>query len=445
MPSPLIFKHRQRNPRSFVKSISGAKGLSANVWAYNYVLYMGRREGVVKHDTENHGLFGRLDHNNTGAFGIIDNINAAANYAKKKVEDGTYVYDNVMSIDAADFARLGYDDSPAGVAAWQRLVKDNVCKLAAYIKIPAHQVEYVAALHIDKGKPNLHILFWDSKQGVVPYYNYKKTGIKMRDGLIKYVYEDDIKEFSEEKTRARDAMIKSAARWNNETFGPLYIMSKADFKNIKDSVDADPAAAAAKLLNRSIPNVYLDEMRVKIIQVMDALPTKGRLAFGFLPPDVKREVAELTEDIIKEMAATNADFKNAFKDYKKAARNMAKLYNAETLACGSINPAGKAAIDKAEKTAEDDLTKRLANRLLKCILAIDRNQYIHGKAEYTGRQNINAQRNTTMNLLAAVFRSITQEHNMPQRKPRLRGTTDRIEARRDALKNMEVASSSYEL
>ena len=50
MSSPLIFKHRQRNPRGFVKSISGKGSLPTNQWAYKYVLYMGRREGVIKHD-----------------------------------------------------------------------------------------------------------------------------------------------------------------------------------------------------------------------------------------------------------------------------------------------------------------------------------------------------------------------------------------------------------
>ena len=441
MASPLIFKHRQRNPRGFVKSIGGKGSLPTNQWAYKYVLYMGRREGVVKHDELNHGLFGKVEHNNKNNFGIIHNITGTADYVKKKVEEGTYIYDNIISISKEDFERLGYDDSPKGVEAWQQLVKNNVSKMADKVGIPASRVEYVATIHIEGGKPNLHLLFWDKTQGIRQFYNYKKVASEIRANLIKYVYADDIKTFSEAKTTARNALLEGSKDWNNETFNPIYKMKKSDFTKLKDEIETNPAIMVGKVLNRNIPNSYLDETRIKIIQLMEKLPKTGRLSFGFLSPALKAEVQELAEEIIKDLSETNPDFKEEFNHYKKSARNLAKLYHAEQIADGSPNPKGIVAIDMAEKKAVDDLTKRLANQLLSSIKKIDHNQYVHGKDEYSKQQNKIIQRNTTMNLLTELFRTSREENRRkPIKLPT--GSTDRIEARRDKRKELETSSGN---
>ena len=420
MASPLIHKIRSRSPRGFVQA-PGKRSLPTNQWSHKYVMYMGRREGVVKHDELNHGLFGKLDHNNGGEFGIIDNIAKAADYVKSKVEDGTYLYDNIISIAREDFERLGYDDKEA----WEQLAKDNVVKLADKIGIPASRVEYVAAMHIEGGKPNFHLLFWDKDQGVTNGFIKKPVKVAMWKDLIKYVYGDDIKALGITKTEARDAILEEADTWNKDTFNSFNKMTKADFKATKNNVLSDPDEMLGKIFNRNVPNAVLDDLRIKIIQLMDKLPDSGRLAYGFLTPDLKKEITELTEDIIKELSTTNPDFKAEFETYKKSARDLAALYTTNT-----------DAHDKAEERAEADLTKRMANRLLKCIKSIDYEQYKFGKEEFTKRKNITMQRNATMRLLSMLFQGARKE-NRQAKNPRLgRGDLSK-EAKRELRKELE--------
>jgi len=303
--------------------------------------------------------------------------------------------------------------------------------MADKIGIPASRVEYVAALHVEDNKPNLHLLFWDKSQAVRPWYDFRKTASKIRADLIKYVYADDIRALGQAKTNARDAMLKDGKEWNEDKFNPFYNMSKKDFAHVKDEVVTDPAAAVGKILNRNIPNSVLDEMRVKIIQLMEKLPQTGRLAFGFLPPAVKAEVQTLAEDIITDLAIHNLDFKAEFETYKKSARDLVALYTTNM-----------DAHDKAEKNALDDLTKRLGNQLLRHIKDIDYKQYLHGRAEFGKQRNAAMQRNTTMSLLSNLFRAARAENRQNQHRhsrPHME-RVDRIEARRDARKNLEMAN-----
>ena len=215
-------------------------------------------------------------------------------------------------------------------------------------------------------------------------------------------------------------------------------MYKSDFAVIKDDVKADPDLAVGKILNRDIPNSYLDEMRIKIIQLMEKLPEKGRLSHGFLPPEAKKEVEKLAIDIIKEISITNPGFSMEFEAYKKSARDLAKLYHAEKRSDGTDNIKGMAAIDKAEKRALADLTKRLANQLLKSIKNIDYNQYLYGKEEHGKRKTKAIQRNATMNILSSLFKLARQTRRVAHTRPRHWGQTERIEARRDMVKNLEI-------
>jgi len=438
MASPLFHSYLSRNPKGFTS------GVRTNQWAYKYVQYIGRREGVVKHETENHGLFGKLAHNNDGEFGIINNIEKAARYVKEKVDDGTYLYDNVVSIAYEDFERLGYDDSADGIKMWQNLVRDNVIKQAEKIHIPASQVEYVAALHIEKGKPNLHYLFWDSEQGVTDGFLTRKIQTSARNNLIKYVYADDIRLFSQTKTRARDSILEGVKVSNEDLFEPLYSMKKSDFKEVTEGVKDDPASMVGKVLNRNIKNSYLDNIRLQIIQLMDKLPQTGRLRHGFLPPDVKTQVEGLAMDIINNISKSNADFRDEIDAYKKSIKDMVKLYYSETYQDGRINLKGIEAIEASEKNAVDDLLKRLSNQLLKYIKNIDYNQYMHGKEEYNKQKNINIQRNATTNLLSSLFRAVRNigKEDLPTIKPKQKtGASERIEARRDMVKNNETSSN----
>jgi len=380
-------------------------------------MYMGRREGVVVNDGLSHGLFGKIDHNHGGNFGDINNISATADYVKKKVEAGTYLYDNVISIAKADFMRLGYD----GQNAWRQLAEDNVHKMAEKVGILPSKLEYVAALHIDKGKPNFHILFWSKDQGIKPRFNYKKTFGGIRSNLVKYVYEDDLRHLSRIKTLARDAMVGETDDYFKDFFQPIHTMKPGEYRKMVEDIDSDPALVRGKLLDRNIPNAVLDDFAMKIIQLKEKLPRKGRLSYGFLPPDLKKETA----DIIRELLNTNPDFKREFDEYKNIHRDIASYY--------STNPD---ALKRAEQKAEEDIIQRMSNKLLQSVKDFNRewdnNTYQRA-----------AQRNASINLMSSLFRILTRSNNSAaQKSKRLpSSSTERIEARRDMRKQLEHSSS----
>lgn len=438
MPTPLIYKCRERNPRGYVKGeLSSA--LPTNQWAHKYVTYMGRRQGVITNNDLGHGLFGKLDHNNGGNFGNIDNISAAANYVKKKVEDGTYLYDNIISIAREDFMRLGYDTQEA----WRQLAKDNAHRMAEKVGIPSSKLEYVAAVHIENEKPNFHLLFWNKEQGIKPRFNYTKTFSSIRSDIIKYVYEDELLQMATVKNLARDTAVGDTDDFFKDFFKPFREMTSKDYESMVEEIEKDPEMVRGRLLNRDIPYSVLDDFAIMVIQLKEKLPKTGRLSYGFLPPDLKQE----TEDIIRYLVNLNPDFKKEFEEYievsmelelgkdmesysafeafKKAGGDLASYY--------STNPE---VIKRAEEKAEADIVRRMSNKLLDEIknLNKDLERDLSNKA---------TRRNMGIGIMSSLFRILSQSNRKAQaRAVRLpAGGTERIEGRRDLRKNLEHGSS----
>jgi len=427
MPVPLVYKARERNPRGYVKG-ELTKALPTKQWAHKYVLYMGRREGVVKNEDMEHGLFGKLNHNNDGELGAIENVSAAADYVKSKVEAGTYLYDNIISIAKEDFMRLGYDTQDA----WKRLVKANIHKIAEKVDIPPSKLEYVAAVHIENEKPNFHLLFWSKEQGVKSHFDYKKTFNSIRSELIKYVYDGELQEIATVKNLAREHVTSATGEFIKGFFHPLREMSKAEFQSLMDKLEENPEAAIGKLLNRDVPNSMLDEFAVKIMGLKEKLPTTGRLSYAFLSPELKKE----TEDIVRSLLKVHPDFKEEFDEYKKinktlAPHNAYEAYKKSSGDLASYYSSQAEAIKKAEQKAEAEIIKRMSNLLLKEIKNFNRD--LDTKA---------AQRTMSVSVMSSLFRLLSRfTRSSSVRAAHLPiGKTDRIEARKDLRRNLEHSS-----
>ena len=380
--TPLVYKLRAKNP-NYPNMANQME---------NYVFYMAYRDGVVNNADMGHGLFGKVDNNLTGDFNSIENVAKTARYVKRKVNSGTIMYDNIISISKEDFMRLGFDNQQA----WKDLIKSETHKMAEKIGIPPSQLEYVAAMHIKNGKPDCHLLFWDRNQGVKKAYVHPKTAASIRANFIKVIYAEELAELHQIKNEARDTITSEADDFYKDFMNPLQTMSNKEYKELENKIKENSDMNLGGLFDiNHIPKILLDETAHKIIVLKEALPKEGRIAYKLLPPDVKAVSDEIIEDLINNIP----EFKKEFDTYKQTSRKIASFYSSN-----------EKALDKAEKKAHEDLRKRLANRLL---IKIKTMNWVH---EMGARREKQMLRNMAVNNIMDLFKILTGNNEAQNKK-----------------------------
>jgi len=336
------------------------------------------------------------------------------------------MYDNIISISKDDFMRLGYDKQEA----WRQLAKDNAHKIADKIGVPPSRLEYIASMHIDKGKPNFHLLFWDKEQGVKEAYIHPKISNSIRVDLTKTIYHHEMEELHNIKNEARDTLISNSDNFFKDFFRSFGEMTKKEYEDAVTALETSPDMALGKLLDRDIPDILLDDFAERIIRLKDKLPTSGRLSYAFLPLELKNEV----KAIIKDLVSNNTDFKIEFDKYIKTNEDLSRYFTTNT---ETINNAGK--------KAEDELLKRLSNRLLKNIKDIDFSQFKYEKEAIRTQQQKAYQRHMAIKIISDLFNFLTRNNEAMQAKLNTQKGEMSKEARTEiAIKNEHSSGMDWD-
>ena len=343
MASPVVFKLRVVSPRS----------RDAPARNRAHVFYIGKRPGVELNEGMYHGLFGKTSGND---FGQYDNIRETADYVHQKTKEGTIMYRAIISLAEADALQLGYDSKES----WENLVKENILDIAEKIGVPPSRLEYIAAVHMDKGHPHVHLMLWDKEQEVKKAFVHPSVSNKIRIELTKRIYKDELETLYQIKNAARDSLMEDSGDFLKSFFEPFERMTPKDYQVALDKLKSDPEAALGRLLNKRLSSYELDNLALKIFDFKEKLPEKGRLNYKLLPPELKSEL----EDIVTELVSVNPDFRAAFEAYVNTSVEIASFYNSDP-----------EALEKARQKAEDELIRRLSNKLLSLIKNIDQRHY----------------------------------------------------------------------
>lgn len=212
----------------------------------------------------------------------LDNIGQRKNYVdyianRPRVENEVAnhagnVWTPIISLRREDAIRAGYDRAEV----WHNMLSYSAPEIAESMKIPIQNFKWYAAFHNESHHPHVHMICYS----VNPADGYlTKKGIeKMKSGLVKNIFKNEMQIIYEEQSQRRD-QLKAESR---ETM--LKLISE-----MKSGV---------------IQNPKIEELLLNLSERLKV--TNGKRVYGYLQPNLKAIVDEITDEFSKEETVAKA-------------------------------------------------------------------------------------------------------------------------------------------
>jgi hypothetical protein len=219
----------------------------------NFIDYVSHRPGVQK--TEDHGLWDRN--------GKVQNLSKAVT---EIAEHEGIVWTPVISLRREDAERLGYTD----VENWQALINACSREIADGYKISLKNLRWYAALHEKEKHVHVHMVVFSAN----PREGYlTRQGIRdVKSALATHIFEQDLLQVYERKTEYRNELQRSA----------------------QDSM----AELIFQMETGTVRDLRLRQLTAELAERLKH--TKGKKVYGYLPPQVKRIVDEIVDELSKD-------------------------------------------------------------------------------------------------------------------------------------------------
>lgn len=310
-----MFKMRVQNPNK-PKAVLKEK---ANI---NYIA---TRLGVVLNEGCEHGLFGRIK-----AAQQQEALNLAE--AKDLIGEGLkakkVIHRCVLSLREEDALQLGIDTPDK----WRELTENNVKLIAEGLGIKESNLEYAAAIHMEKGHPHVHISLWDKSSKVQEPFVHKNKIRDIRKNLNHNVYKELLSEWYHEKSLSRDEMIKMQ-------------------KELIQGIPNEKTNVNGRFPNmRQFDDALYKELSDDMDEFKERLPPTGRITYKTLTPEQKEQLNKMIDKIVD----ANEDFSEEMKRY---------LFYSEKI--GEIG--GKKQKEESVDKAKQDIYNRLGNVILNAV------------------------------------------------------------------------------
>ncbi len=276
-------------------------------------------------DERDNGLFGYIG----GMFSDEYNIKDVKRYVRRMSESHN-VFHSIFSFTPESAEEAGLNT----LEDWENWVKYHISDIANGMNMKIEDIEYVAAVHLKKGQPHVHIEWWNKEQQI--YIN--KVDPLVCDAI-------------------RIAAIKGTYR--NE-FNSIHNREDEIIKELRGAV----AEQTDKILAELTPDDYIQTIAKGLNHISDILPPKGQLRYKLLKPEVKVELDRLTHYII--------DNNPQLADIYDRILEQRKLYNEMLHATGAeISNYSKLKLTKYFGGLNDDIERDVGNTLLR-IMARER-------------------------------------------------------------------------
>ena len=289
----------------------------------DYLEYMAKRP-------RSHGLFGNID---------TDDLKAVAREVSRVSNSGRIIYRGIISLCGEDATNLGFKDSKS----WYNYLRKVMPDIAKELGVSSYNHTWVAAFHAEEAHPHVHYELWDNRDTIKSPYIHVAQQNRIREMLSGEMfdneYEQAIREVHQEELQA----LKE-----NRNLGRKNILEMSA-QMLKD-IEYVPGSSSQKLPDRSKPG-ELQYLTKKLNEFVEMLPGKGRLNYKLLPSEAKGKLDEIAELILK-----RTDIGAEKEKYLAAVEDMHILYGES-----------KKEIQEARQLAENDIRKRMENRILKEI------------------------------------------------------------------------------
>ena len=271
MPPKIIYKQRHRDPcrkgrpytttanAEHLKYIGTREGVLPTDETTSHLKYIGQRPGTLETGNAANGLFGYIN----GAFAPSTDMTAAQGYIRN-ISKQHDIFRCCFSFTPDSAAEAGLH----ALADWQRFVLASMNKIAKNMEIKIENIEWYAAVHLKEGQPHVHIMYWDKEQKIRRNTVDPKICDNIRIDVIKDTYHSQFVQLREKENH-----LTSALR-----------------------TEVNSTANNAMLRNASDQNTEI------VLQMLNSLyrklPSKGRLAYAFMPQEIKEGLNRLTYFII---------------------------------------------------------------------------------------------------------------------------------------------------
>jgi len=343
--SPFIFKIKFYGPQDGAKNVAHAMYIGTRPGADRGEVEIGDRDpdsgevdtaaGHARYAATrpgSHGLFGP-DEEKTPDLEAVQN--------ELRHHEGI-VWRAVLSLREDDAVRMGYVERKA----WETALRASVPEATGKMGIAESNLRWVAAFHAEAGHPHCHLMFWEAEpkrtRGVLSIGERKDV----RKVFIRQLYAAERARLGAEKTALRD-LIRDLGKSDIREL-------LQEVKAVREDVRALDGAAAG------VPPRLRDEVRAalgeKLAQIAEILPGKGRVALGFMPPEVKEKVREAADWMMKQPG-----FSDSVGRYVEIAREMAGHYSMTD-----------DKLEEAGRKAYEDLRDRVSQEILKGAVELGR-------------------------------------------------------------------------
>lgn len=289
---------------------------------------------------KSHGLFG------------VDGIEDPAAVKKELTEVKSYVWRAIVSLREEDAKKLGYFEK----AQWENLLRKKMPDVAKEMGISITNLRWVAAVHMEKGHPHAHIMFWEKEPkrtlGVIKTRQIES----IRKTFTDEIFEEERFNLLTEKNAMRDYLRELAVDDISEITRILKEV-KATGVELKSLMWNDNQEGLA-------PRIFEDQeitLTNKIQNLSQIMPGKGRISFKFMPEEVKEATKEIADYLLSQPY-----FAAALERNLKAVENLAKMYTGQ-----------EEAIKKARDNAYNDIRYRISQIILKGAAEINRENILH--------------------------------------------------------------------
>lgn len=236
----------------------------------------------------------------------------------------------IASVGEADALAMGGELTTK--AGWETAAVPVVAKMIQELGLDPAKVQWIAAAHRyqkHEHNPHLHLLVWE--QGDVTRKTAKWTPEErraIRREWISELYRPERQQLGQEKsavrTQARSTLIDLVARRNDQ-------------------------------------QGFQRALTERLGTLGQLLPGHGRLAYAFMPSEVKTE----TEQLIRWLWTTDPGLKAQHDRYLDTAERMGTFYWHQDPENTQDTPGRQAALERMRTNAERDLIQRLAGPVLK--------------------------------------------------------------------------------
>ncbi len=314
--------------------------------AAHHVEYMGsvtKDELLVDEDRtslESAVIHTRYAGEREGSLGYFGTLPAPDAQSQIRAAKGT-VWRVIVSVGEADALAMG--GALTTKAGWDAAAQNAVPEMLRRLGLDPRQTEWIAAVHRhqrNEANPHIHLLFWERGEPSRRWPTWSAEEIRdIRRAWAKKLYEPELTALGKAKDAARQELIATTRQQ----------LDQARFSQRGTSIEQG----------------YQQRLRTQLETLRTEMPGHGRMAFAYMPPDVKERVL----GIARWMVTEDPQLKAAMAQYTEQAVQFGLVHWSPPGGTdwGGPEHAAKreAAAREMRDRAEQDMLQRLATPILR--------------------------------------------------------------------------------